>query len=351
MIFDLFSIQAEHGDALLIRYGDNADPHYFMVDGGPSGTGDTIVAILDSWRGERERLELEALVVTHYDLDHIEGVIELLRNKPSWLTIHDVWFNGLHHLLPPDLMGAVEGNELSELIGDNFPWNGAFDNRAIRISGPDPIELDGGLQVWVLSPGSTQLSNLATQWRSGMLPARDGEKPFAGDSLGRKDTWPPGKFASLVTTRQTRDGSVANGSSIALMIEFHGKKVLLAGDAFADVVETGLKTCWKSPPKVELCKLSHHGSQANTSASLLTAMDCKRYLVSTSGKIHAHPDNVLIARLLARAHRPEIIFNYLQPRTAGWQAAPDGWPSYTATYPRDGEPFVRVDLLEGRDGR
>jgi hypothetical protein len=296
-------------------------------------------------------LELEALVVTHYDLDHIEGAIDLLRNKPAWLTINDIWFNGLRHLLPADLMGPIEGNELSELIKDNFPWNGAFGKRSIRMSGPDPIVLDGGLQVWVLSPGSAQLSDLATQWRSGKLRLRDEDKPSPGDSLGRRDTWPPGEFATLASFRQTRDASIANGSSIALMIEFAGKKVLLAGDAFADVVETGLKRSWQAPPKVELCKLSHHGSQANTSCTLLTAMECRRYLVSTSGKIHAHPDNVLIARLLAHALRPEIIFNYVQSHTAGWQTAPEGWPSYTATYPCDGEQFVRVDLLAGRDKR
>jgi beta-lactamase superfamily II metal-dependent hydrolase len=350
-VFELFSLQAEEGDAFLIRYGDTAVPHYLMVDGGPAGTADTIIDILDSWRGDQDLLELQAIIVTHYDLDHIEGVIDLLKNKPAWLAIKDVWFNGLCHLLPPDLMGPATGDELSALIKDKFPWNQAFGNRAIKMSSAEPIGLAGDLKVWVLSPGGAQLSNLADEWRSGKLHPRDEGGTFAGDALGKKDTWPPGEFISLASSKTTPDGSVPNGSSIALMLEFREKKVLLTGDAYSHVVEAGIRRCWESPPKVELAQLAHHGSQANTSSVLLRAMDCKRYLISTSGKKHAHPDNALIARLLANVVRPEIIFNYVQKRTLGWQTVPEAWPSYTAIYPREGESFVCVDVLRIPDSQ
>jgi beta-lactamase superfamily II metal-dependent hydrolase len=345
-MFELLSLQAEHGDALLVRYGDHVAPHYIMVDDGPSGTHHAIIEALDAWRAHRDILRLETLVVTHYDLDHIEGVIDLLNNKPKWLEINDIWFNGLDHLGPADLMGPAEGDELSKLIASaKYPWNIAFGGNAVKVAAAVSVSLAGGMEVWVLSPSQPQLYEVARQWRSGKLQPRDNDNAKPRDLLGRKDTWPPGDFSSLANTKSTADSSIPNGSSIALMLKFAGKHLLLAGDAFADVVENGLQLHWKSTPEVEMCKISHHGSQANTTATLLKAMRCRRFLISTSGKIHKHPDNVLIARLLALAHKPEIVFNYLQKQTAGWQTAPKGWPVFTATYPRTGEAFVRVDLM------
>ncbi len=345
-MFEHLSVQAEHGDALLVRYGDHAAPHYIMVDGGPSGTHNAIIEALDAWRAHSDLLRLEALVVTHYDLDHIEGVIDLLNNKPKWLEINDIWFNGLDHLAPADLMGSAEGDELSRLIASaKYPWNKAFGGKAVKMAAAVSVHLAGGMQVRVLSPSQTQLSKVATEWRSGKLQPRDNDSAKPRDLLGRKDTWPPGDFSSLANIKSTADSSIPNGSSIALMLEFGGKRLLLAGDAFADVVENGLKLHWKIAPEVEMCKISHHGSQANTTATLLKAMRCRRFLISTSGKTHTHPDNVLIARLLAYTVKPEIVFNYFQKQTAGWQTPPTGWPVFTATYPRTGEAFVRVDLM------
>jgi beta-lactamase superfamily II metal-dependent hydrolase len=345
-MFELFSLQAEHGDAMLIRYGDTTAPYYVMVDGGPSGTAKTIIEVLDSWRADKDRLRLEALVVTHYDLDHIEGIIELLENKPTWLEVKDIWFNGLRHLIPADLMGPAEGNRLSQLIEGKYSWNGVFGNRSVRLSGVEPVVLDGGMKVWVLSPTTLQLRDLSNAWRSDKLKARDDNMSVAADLLGRKDTWPPGKFTAVANTKPSKDASVPNGSSIALMLEFGAKKLLLAGDAYSDVVENGIKTCWKSPPNVELCKLSHHGSQANTSPALLKAIHCRRFLISTSGKIHRHPDHALVARLLAHTVRPEIIFNYALAHTLDWQVPPQGWPAYIPTYPRANDAFVRADLMQ-----
>ncbi|WP_154671132.1 hypothetical protein [Paraburkholderia mimosarum] len=45
-MFRIKAIQAEHGDALLVSYGDPERPRHVLVDGGPAGTRDTLLALL-----------------------------------------------------------------------------------------------------------------------------------------------------------------------------------------------------------------------------------------------------------------------------------------------------------------
>lgn len=345
-MFDIFSIQADHGDALLVRYGALDLPRYILVDGGPSGTRDNIVELLDSLRNDKP-LTLEILVVTHYDLDHIDGIIELLETKPSWLTIEDIWFNGLHQLQEADVLGPKQGDRLSGLIVDKgLPWNMAFGGKAIDNTLLKPMVTEKGMSIHVLSPDTDRLAKLAYEWEQNRIKDRDAESAEHEDLLGRSDTWPPGPFPTVAATKFAADHSVPNGSSIALILEYDSHKLLLTGDAFSDVVEAGLKRRWPTPIDISLLKVSHHGSQGNTSEQLLQSIQCHRYLISTNGKQFRHPDNALIARLLAYGGEdPELIFNYAQSRTTCWQSPPQGWPAYSVRYPLPGCPYVHTDLL------
>ena len=343
-MFEIKAIQAENGDALLINYGGENDLRHILVDGGTADTTPILLDILASSR-RNGRLRLEALVITHYDLDHIDGVLGLLRNKPEWLDIDDIWFNGRKHLVAADLLGAKEGDELSTLIDGHYSWNDKFGGKAIRIR-PNSVELDGGMMVWVLSPDQQRLSALAAKWPVGkaMHPVEDGAIK-SPDHLGKTETWPPGSFISMATTKFHEDSSVANGSSIALMLGYEGKLVLLAGDAFPSVMRSALNIHWPSQkPKIALLKLSHHGSKANTDSSFLNAIDCRRFLFSTSGKNHRHPDFASIARVLNSAHEPQMIFNYDQSQTTNWRTVPNGWPIYTTVFAEPDARFVAVDV-------
>lgn len=347
-MFRVRAIQVEHGDSLLVSYGMDEQPYHLLVDGGPSGSLPTLMSVLKSVR-VGGRLRLEALVVTHYDLDHIQGVIELLADIPDWLDIGEVWFNGHHHLRPLDILGPREGDTLTKLIRNRgLSWNASFRNQkhgqndAAILQSSKAVSLPGGLEVRVLSPDQAGLTALARHWTNPVLPPPDSESA-PGDLLGRSETWPPKRFSLNGSATFVSDTSVPNRSSIALLLTFDKKRVLLAADAFSDVIKSGLASL-PDKESIDLLKVSHHGSKGNTDKSLLDMLGCRRFLISTSGKIHKHPDHALIERLVARHDTPEIFFNYSQDWPGNWQIRPANWPHFYTRYPKGGERFVDVLL-------
>jgi hypothetical protein len=126
------------------------------------------------------------------------------------------------------------------------------------------------------------------------------------DLLGRRDTWPP-----VWKDKEQHDPSAANGSSIMLLAEFGNHALLLAGDGHAPDLATALERLSSerhpasAPPPVPLAafKLPHHASEKNLSRAVLETVDCTRYLISTDGSGHGHPDHQALLRILRYSRR------------------------------------------------
>ena len=342
-MFQIKAIHAAHGDALFVTYGPQHELRHLLIDGGPTGTHANLIKVLEQSL-ENNRLRLEALVVTHYDFDHIQGIIDLLNDKPEWLEIGDIWFNGHRHLHDDsDRLGPGEGDRLTTLItSGQYNWNNAFGGRSIHRS-ESPVELQGNMTVYILSPDVPQLEALAREWTDPRIVPNLTATPE--DILGRKDPWSPGPFSELKLDNDFEpDKSVPNGSSIALLLKYDQRYLLLAADSHAGVVKAGLAHHFPTGVGVNLLKVSHHGSKANTDRELLEMLGCRRFLISTSGVRHKHPDNLLIARLLVARNSPELFFNYDVDHTARWRELPMGWPHFDPVYPLETDVFICVDV-------
>ena len=111
------------------------------------------------------------------------------------------------------------------------------------------------------------------------------------------------------------DDTATNGSSISFIIEYKNTKLLFLADSHPSVIIESLKKHYKQeefPLQFELIKISHHGSKNNTSVELLNYIDSDKFVFSTNGLIHNHPDNETIARIVCRKTKftRNLYFNY-----------------------------------------
>jgi hypothetical protein len=344
-------LAAGHGDALCIDYGDPIEPHRLLIDGGARSAA-TRTLVWDRLTAGSRGLEL--LVVTHIDADHITGILNVLKDPSARFTPRDVWFNGWDHL-PTDVLGAMQGEALSAAIrARRLPWNEDFGTRAVQVpdDGPLPvIRLPGGMELTVLSPTERQLAALRPVWKkeveaAGLVPGVAAEEPAVQpDILGERPMAPE----DLARQPFREDPSEANGASIAMLAEFEGKSLLLAGDAHAGVLGAGLERLALQRGvdriRVDAFKLPHHGSKHNLSSEVLQLIDCCRFLCSTNGAIFGHPDPEALSRIVVDRRPASLEFNYRSETTQRWDSRRlRSRFEYQTVFPRTGEAGLVVDL-------
>lgn len=345
-------LAAGEGDALHLQWGPASDRRQLIVDMGVHATG-------RAWRDRLVRLPVaqrrfELLVITHVDTDHIYGVLSALVDAEpiEGFEFADIWFNGWTHLLggriepfqppPTDAEAALVADARTHMFGSDLeaygggqgeqfsiwlrrqPWNLAFGGQAVvrPNNGVGPrIQLDHGLEITVLGPTSTQLEALQGDWRTAVAEAlRKGALardevhedlvPTDLEPMGRRKPRKPrlssrSDLKRLANRTFRSDDRAANGSSIALLVDYAGESLLLTGDAHPEGLVDALGFLFADePPNITACKLPHHGSQKNVSRALVEAIRCNHWLISTNGIKHYHPDAAAIARVLRYARPP-----------------------------------------------
>jgi beta-lactamase superfamily II metal-dependent hydrolase len=346
-MFKIEMLLAGHGDCLWIEYGDPKSPRRVLIDGGATGTHKRALrAKLLNLPEKKRRFEL--LMITHIDADHITGVLDLLEDKAVGFQANDIWFNGYRHLPDenPDTLGPVQGEKLTDLlVKPGMRWNCAFgENGKNAVVVPNEgklprITLEGGLVLTLLSPTPGKLAELKPNWekevrKAGLDP--NVKRPEEAESEEGFELLAAPNVDTLAGEAFSEDSAEANGSSIAVLAEFDGRRILLTGDAHPSVLTAAIKRLGKSKLAVDLCKLPHHGSKANVSRAFLEALDCKRYLFSTNGAHFKHPDQQTVARVIKwGGAKSELMFNYRTKFNEGWGAKPlREKHGYTAVYPQ-----------------
>jgi len=340
-MFEVEMLPAREGDCLWIRYGATREPKQILIDGGRAATFSAVKSRLSQLPAKRRKFEL--LIVTHVDRDHIEGVLKMLSDTSLKLKFADIWFNGYDHLnlAKVETFGAMQGERLSALLTDNRqPWNKAWNGMAVCLTSQRMRHktLAGGLKLTLVSPDANKLTKLLPVWesecRKAGLVAGIGSKPAETrglESFGAID------IEALAASRFKEDTGPANGSSIGVLAQYRGQKVLLTGDAHTDRLCESIRKLKRSSKRLKLdaMKLAHHGSDHNISKQLLGMVDCKRFLVSTNGAYFKHPTQIAMARLIKfQGNGATIFFNYRSKHTTVWNNAT--WKSrygYETQYP------------------
>ncbi len=361
IMFNIKFLPARFGDCIWITYGAEDNPSRILIDGGTGGTRHSIRKLVEELPENERKLEL--LVVTHIDRDHIEGILKLLEEDELPFTIRDFWFNGWGHLDIPveeeiEPFGGVMGERLSAgILKHNLSWNGDFNKKTVVVDGETlpKISLPGGMKLTLLSPAPKHLSELKDKWEDEVRAANldpgfglaindeeEGEEEvdsFGGEEIPNIDILSQESFEE--------DTAAGNGSSIAFLAEYEGKKVLFCGDAFpSQLLEALNKIAPDHKIDLDLFKVSHHASSHNTSPELLNKVNCKNFVISTNGRIYKHPKKVTIARILKSAGaNTQLIFNYKSNINKIWdEEFIKNKYNYTTMYPEPGMEIVQIDL-------
>jgi hypothetical protein len=334
LMLQVTMLPAAHGDALWLECGSAARPARVLIDGGPASTYDAVHRHLKKLTKKRKDVDL--FVITHIDTDHIDGAILLLRDRELDIDLRDIWFNGWRHLgeqMDRDLYGPEQGEFLSALVQiHKRPWNNAMGGAALCVpdSGPLPVvDLAPAVTLTILSPGLRQLRRLRRNWESAIADAGwdPGDIAPALERLRqRREYTPATRVDRFRSDPIAADNAVANGSSIAFMLECAGRRCLFTGDAPPAVLGAGLERYASErgygavPIPIDLVKLPHHGSARNWTLDIERRVTARHYLVSTNGATFHHPDADTLTLLTREMHGDDrhVWFNYRSDTTTAW---------------------------------
>ncbi|MFT6834273.1 MAG: beta-lactamase superfamily II metal-dependent hydrolase [Francisellaceae bacterium] len=348
------------GDAFLISFGEHQETNIIIDMGLTETYRDFIRKDLIDLKEQGRRIDL--LVITHVDQDHIQGAISFIEeNGPEQKIIEvvEIWHNSYRHLqfekektqitanelialnqikqqnVFSDANGQTDisieqGSTLASLLYANYPqWNTSFNNKAVCLENnfKNPLK---NVEIKLLSPDKDKLNKLSKLWLN-FLEDNIYEFNLSDDEIfddayelyiqsnepvdfETSDASYSNKSFNIEDFNLTngRDNSKTNGSSISFILEYMGKKLLFLGDAHKDIIIRELTLLSEQGYELyfDLVKVSHHGSKNNISSELLQLISSKRYLVSTNGARHKHPDIEAIAEIAKAKHVKEIYTNY-----------------------------------------
>jgi hypothetical protein len=393
MIFTLEALEARQGDALLLHWGDPADPRLIVIDGGPRGVyRRSVKPRLEELRSAREDpdepLPVEILMVSHVDDDHIAGVLDLAaelvdldeQQRPLPWDVLTLWHNSFDDILGnqgEELLAALSAalgpvvasgvvpaglpihreaalvlanvrqgrvlrqsaEKLSLLVNDPFVHPADLERPGlVRATAGEPakIELDGGLTLTVIGPTQDRLEALQQQWDE-ELPAILAKERAAQEEAA---------------AAAFDDDSVPNLSSIVVLAEADGRKMLLTGDARGDFVLESLEATGLLEPggalELDLLKMPHHGSFHNIEDVFFERLPAQHYVISANGQ-HGNPDLPTLEMLSAARGDAEFTLwlTNREPRLEEFFAAErERGKRYQVIFRDDDSRSVKVELGE-----
>ena len=378
-MFTLEALEAKHGDALLLHWGEEAAPNLIVIDGGPAGVfRGSLRPRLEALGKARGRapLPIRLLMVSHIDDDHIHGVLDFTRElsdlkkekKPQPWRILGLWHNSFDDVignaapLAASLAAAVQ--PLS--AGGDLPLGLPFDRPSAAIvasvgqgrdlrddaralglevnkpfgklvwapaDGTRTATFDDGLTLHVVGPRQAQVLELQKDWDKKL------------EAMRKK-----GGAEAQAMAAEFVDKSVYNLSSIVVLAQRGARRMLLTGDARGDFVLDGLANAGllqHDAIHVDLLKLPHHGSDRNVAPEFFRRVTADHYVISADGRF-GNPEPATLGMLTdARANAEyRIYLTNHAPRVDAFFAADQQRPGrrYEVVYRADTSRGVPVPL-------
>ena len=293
-------LKAEHGDAIVIRFVNEDNKAIIVIDGGPVSCADRIADYYDTLG------HIDLLILTHYDEDHIGGLLEYLGRhiKDKSDKIGEIWVNGARNInfdKDENVSSYDNAYTLASSI-NRMKEQGFFKSFVYNINNSMDDVIREGYVLRILTPTSSFLEKLEKDFQQYVDEHGLADDPDTDEqvSYGRTLKDSQKSLEALAEEKHKATTTFMNQTSISFILYAEGKSIMMLGDADINDVEMKLKDMGYSkdnPIHLDLVKVSHHGSKGNISKEFLEIIDCNDFLFTTNGGTGGayHPDRKTIA--------------------------------------------------------
>ena len=158
------------------------------------------------------------------------------------------------------------------------------------------------MKMYLITPSAAKLKKLRKKYANPGVPLEKQEGLEISMAMTAKGNDYLTKLMDFDLRQWKEDNNADNGSSISLLTELNGFKVLWLADAHPGDIVAGLEKLGFTPEKPLHCdwvKVTHHGSKGNNSDGVYDRIRCANYLFSVDGEnLHYLPNKEAIARIL-----------------------------------------------------
>ncbi|MBB4825592.1 beta-lactamase superfamily II metal-dependent hydrolase [Sporosarcina luteola] len=356
---------AENGDSFLISFGKENRKH-ILIDCGYAETYHKYLK-KDLLEIKEKGEKINLFIVTHIDEDHILGAIEFLEdnNNSRFIEVEEIWYNCYRHLqfekkqgvlsekekrilrreidlgesyVKRESIGGISKSEISVkqgstlgalILSGGYKWNDSFEGKAVSRDNLEKINF-GDINITILSPNEEKLEKLKEKWLKELMGKKwnfnitednlfddafefmmlmQKELQIEKTEVSLKEKNITDSIEKLIKEKINLDNSSTNGSSIAICIGYQKRNLLFLGDGHPDILESSIYNL--GIEKFDSIKVPHHGSKKNMTLDLSRVLKSDKFLISTNGKNHSHPDLETIAKLIyMHKDMKNFYFNY-----------------------------------------
>jgi len=210
-------------------------------------------------------------------------------------------------------------------------------------SGKRVVRLSDGLTLTVVLPDAESVLKLRDEWVKAL-------KKSAKKTRGTRGS-------GVETAAASIDISPANLSSIVVVAECQGRRMLLTGDARGDKIVEALrkaKLLKSGTCHFDVLKLPHHGSDKNVTEDFFKTVQADHYVVSGDGS-YGNPE-IATLQMLSNARPDDGFTLHLTYKTGKEKLAPklrsffdkerQNGRTYAVNYPSEGARSIKIDLLD-----
>jgi beta-lactamase superfamily II metal-dependent hydrolase len=363
MLFTLEVLKAHEGDCMLLHWGTGDDPKLAVIDGGPTDTYQSVLRPrLDQIRDNRglDQLEIEFVMVSHVDNDHIVGVKQLFSalygevqaNTPEAareIRVRRLWHNAFDDIVNNALnahYGQFEASFTADASGALPPASEGRIKAELEDQGEEPDEAahlaNDITKVLAAHPEARDLRDkhrylyqqhaiarlnapFTNQGGATLITASLTPEPVSVGGLFFHVVGPmdaeiaalQAKFDEYLQLNRLNtaeaalaaysDPSVPNLSSIVCMARMGegeaARTILFTGDARGDKMIAGLRGAGyldggaDEHMHVNVLKVPHHGSDRNVRPDFFRKITADVYVLSGDGK-DGNPDRATLEWLI-----------------------------------------------------